>query len=313
MAAFSYTADHALLLLGRLDGRLVSSPVADIWLARARLRGAARLATMAGVPVETRDLQDWISGRSLPPRHSEGLNDPLSVAALFHFALSAGEDGADPVARATLNIARQLLDDRAEAALWGQEDLVRFGPLWRQVRALLDAPYPLPSLPAVAQRLLEARYMLDTPQAEAPLLTTADGRQLRLTGVRQDKGWIIACHLPLALQRAGLTLRLLPLLTDLPRFLPDAPDDLVAALERGLIARSQEGLADLDRLETRMRRLPAMSGLTKRSRVPLLTRLELAYPGLSKVAIARLLGISHQGATKLVAQFKALMGMQGHG
>lgn len=307
MAAFSYTADHALLLLGRLDGRLASSPVADIWLARARLRGAAQLATMAGVPIETRDLQNWISGRTLPPRHSEGLNDPLSVAALFHFALSAGGDGADPIARATLNLSRQLLDDRAEAALWGQDDLVRFGPLWRDVGALLDAPYPAPALGAVADRLLAARAMLDMPRSEGPLLTTSDGRQLRLVGTHQDRGWIIACHLPLALHRAGFTLRLLPALTHLPRLLPDAREPLVEALQHALTKQSLEGLTDLDRLETRMRRLPAMLGVTRRSRAPLLARLELAYPGLSKVAIARLLGISHQGATKLVAQLKALI------
>jgi hypothetical protein len=35
-------------------------------------------------------------------------------------------------------------------------------------------------------------------------------------------------------------------------------------------------------------------------------RLELAYPGLSKVAISRLLGVSHQGATKLLDQVRAL-------
>ncbi|QGP81078.1 hypothetical protein [Sphingobium sp. CAP-1] len=310
MRAFSYDSEHALLLLGRLDGRLVSSPVADIWLARARLRGAARLATMAGVPIDTRDLQNWISGRTLPPRHSEGLNDPLSIAALFHFALSAADDGGDPVARATLNVSRQLLDDRAEAAIWAPDDLVRFGPLWREVRALLDAPYSSPSLIAVAERLIAARHMLDTPSTEAPVLTTADGRQLRLAGIRQDRGWIIACHLPLALQRAGLGLRLLPSLVDLPRLLPDGAGKLVILLQESLAQRAAEGLTDLDRLESQMRRLPAMLGVTRRSKAPLLARLELAYPGLSRVAVARLLDISHQGATKLVAQLQALNGAQ---
>ena len=33
---------------------------------------------------------DWIAGRSPPPRASEGLNDPISVAAIFLIALSGG-------------------------------------------------------------------------------------------------------------------------------------------------------------------------------------------------------------------------------
>ena len=84
-------ADDGLLLLGRLDGRLHSSACADIYLARARLSGAAALAGLAGVPISVRDLQAWIAGRSPPPRASEGLNDPYSVAAIFHLALSRDE------------------------------------------------------------------------------------------------------------------------------------------------------------------------------------------------------------------------------
>src|SRR3546814_5147456 len=81
MHDFSASPDHALLVLGRLDGRLCNSPAADIWLARARLKGASMLSGFAGVPVSVAELQNWICGRTPPPRHSEGLNDPLSVAA----------------------------------------------------------------------------------------------------------------------------------------------------------------------------------------------------------------------------------------
>ena len=144
MHDFQALPDHALLLLGRLDGRLCNSPESDIWLARARLKGASALSSLAGVPVSVADLQDWICGRTPPPRHSEGLNDPLSVAALFHFALSAS-DSQDSIARATLNMSRMLLDDRKEAGLWAPDDLVRFGPAWRMAQMLLEAPYPSPS------------------------------------------------------------------------------------------------------------------------------------------------------------------------
>ncbi|WP_037453757.1 hypothetical protein [Sphingobium chlorophenolicum] len=305
MRDFSSSADHALLLLGRLDGRLCNSPAADIWLARARLRGAAALAGCAGVPVSVADLQNWICGRTPPPRHSEGLNDPLSVAALFHFALSAA-DGHDAIARATLNVSRTLLDDRKEADLWAPEDLVRFGPAWRTARMLVEAPYPVASFQAVAQRLIDARASLEEPAAEGPLVTTADGRQWRVEPKRFDKGWILACHLPGALAAAGLSLRQLPMLVDLPRFLPEDAGLLAERIAAMVARQARMGLAELDRLEARLARLPAVAGVTRRSKAPLLMRLQLAYPGLGKTAVARLLGISHQGATKLLAQVQGL-------
>ncbi|WP_298400808.1 hypothetical protein [Sphingobium sp.] len=307
MLGFSYDADHALLLLGRLDGRLAASPAADIWLARARLQGAATLAQAAGVPIEVRDLQDWIAGRTAPPRHSEGLNDPLSIAALFHFALSAGEDSRDPLNRATLNLSRQILDDRQEAALWGHEDIVRFGPLWREAGQALEAPYPTPSLLAIAERIVATRAALQMPLTEVPLLTTADGRQWRPESSRVDLNWLIACHVPLSLQRAGLALRFLPSFTDMPRLLPGEPALLERMLRENICRRALSGLKDLDRIEARMARAPMDLNVTRRSKAPLLLRLELAYPGLSRTAVARLLGISHQGATKLLAQISGLL------
>ncbi|WP_176593824.1 hypothetical protein [Sphingobium sp. EM0848] len=308
MRDFSPSPDHALLLLGRLDGRLINSPATDIWLARARLKGAAALASFAGVPVSFRDLQDWICGRTPPPRHSEGLNDPFSIAALFHFALSATEGHRDPIARATLNVSRTLLDDRREADLWAPEDLVRFGPVWRTAQMLLEAPYPAASLPAIARRLIDIRGSLEAPTTEGQLITTVDGRQLRIEPRRFDMGWLLACHLPAALAAAGLAMRALPSLVDLPRFLPDDGNALADHIAAMIARQAGQGLAELDRLEAKLARLPSELRVTRRSRAPLLIRLELAYPGLSKTAVARLLGISHQGATKLVAQVEHVTG-----
>ncbi|BAI98365.1 hypothetical protein Sj15T_34500 [Sphingobium sp. TA15] len=307
MHDFSASPDHALLVLGRLDGRLCNSPAADIWLARERLKGASMLSGFAGVPVSVTELQNWICGRTPPPRHSEGLNDPLSVAALFHFALSASDD-RDPIARATLNISRTLLDDRKEAGLWAPEDLVRFGPSWRMAQMLLEAPYPAGTLLGIAQRLIDARGSLDAPVTEGHLVTTADGRQWRIDPRRFDMGWVLACHLPGALLAAGLSLRRLPSLVGLPRFLPDDAGSLAKAIAAMIARQAGQGLIELDRLEAKLARLPKELRVTRRSKAPLLMRLELAYPGLGKMAVARLLGISHQGATKLVAQVERLTG-----
>lgn len=310
MLDFLQSLNEAMLLLGRLDGRLANSPATDIWMARARLKGAALLAGVAGVPVSVRELQDWICGRTPPPRHSEGLNDPLSVAALMHFALAASESRHDPIARATLNLSRTLLDDRKEAQSWAHDDLVRFGPAWRAVQAQATAPYPARSLLAVAERLIAAREGLEAPSSAGQLLTTADGRQLRIDPRRADLGWVVAAHLPAALEASGLALRPLPCLVDLPRFPGSDVTALAAHLAAMIERQARVGLKELERLEAQVARMPQDFGVTRRSKAPLLLRLELAYPGLSKTAVARLLGISHQGATKLVAQVEALAARQ---
>jgi hypothetical protein len=119
-------------------------------------------------------------------------------------------------------------------------------------------------------------------------------------------GWVLACHLPLAFQASGLALRRLPSFVELPRFLPDDGDALAQQLAAMITQQAGRALMELDRLESRLARLPAELGVTRRSKAPLLIRLELAYPGLRKPAIARLLGISHQGATKLAEQVRDL-------
>jgi hypothetical protein len=298
-------APDALLLLGRLDGRLQHSPAADLWLARARLHGAVTLAHLAGVPISLGDLQDWICGRSPPPRHSEGLNDPLSVAALFHLALDATDAvpvRQDPVSIATRNVLRTLLDDRSQAETWGGADLVRWGPAWRTLTAETALPYPAATLTAVADRMFVLWSAGDTAAAlpgTAPLVTTADGRQLQLPPAAPDSAWAVAAQLPAALHAAGLTLRPLPSFTTLPRFRPATADALAATLVGGIARTAARGLAELDRLERAVTQLPAQLGVTRRSKAPLLARLDLIYPGLTLPAVARLLGISPQGAVKV--------------
>jgi hypothetical protein len=118
----------------------------------------------------------------------------------------------------------------------------------------------------------------------------------------------VAAHLPAAFETAGLTLRRLPSFVDMPRF-PGADVGVLTMQLTAMIGRqAKAGLADLDRIEARLRKLPQELQVTKRSKAPLLMRLGLAYPGLSKVAVARLLGISHQGATKLIAQLERAAG-----
>ncbi|MGE4303559.1 MAG: hypothetical protein AB7E24_05940 [Novosphingobium sp.] len=290
-----------MLLLGRLDGRLQNSPWADIWLARARLQGAAQLAGLAGVPVDVRHLQDWICGRTPPPRASEGLNDPVSVAAVFHLAIEASVSDKGPLARATLNVLRTVLDDRSEAEVWAGGDLAYFGPAWRQARIETQGPYSSPTLHAIADRIAAMLETVVVAEQSAVNVTAIDGRTLTLEPSVRDRAWLVASHVPAMLHHAGLTLGTLPSLILLPKFPPHEVGELIDVMMRSLLATCQSGLKDLDWIERQGSKALPVSA-TRRSRAPLLARLALAYPGLRPSAVARLLEVTPQGARKLVAK-----------
>lgn len=294
------TLQAALLLLGRLDGRLQNSPWADIWLARARLQGAATLANLAGAPISIADLQDWICSRTPPPRASEGLNDPVSVAAVFYLAIEANAEAQDPIARATLNVLRTVLDDRSEAEVWAGSDLTYFGPAWRHARIEAQAPYPSPSLRSVAERIAVMLKAIVVADQAAVNVTTIDGRTLTLDPRSRDRAWLVASHVPAMLRRAGLTLGTLPSLVLLPKFASHDVGALTEVITRSLLAACKAGLKDLDWLERHGPKALAAAA-TRRSRAPLLARLALAYPGLRPPAVARLLDVTPQGARKLLA------------
>ena len=132
-------------------------------------------------------------------------------------------------------------------------------------------------------------------------MLTADGRRLDIDPRSFDTIWILGTLLPRAYVAAGLTLRPLPCLAGLPRFLPEDPLALADALRTRTLDAARLGLAELDRLERALLRIPADLKVTKRSKAPLLARLQVAYPDLRVPAIARLLGISPQGAVKVQA------------
>lgn len=304
MADFEENADiraEAMLSLGRLDGRLTSSSCTDIFLARARLEGAAALAGLANVPVAVRDLQDWIAGRTPPPRASEGLSDPISVAAVFHFAMSRDDDTRDPVLRATLNALRSVLDDKSEAETWASGDLAHFGPMWRTVRKHADMPFERGGMRAVAERVFKIAELTHTDDSSGADIVTIDGRVLSLVGTGRGRNWLLAVAVPTMLYRAGMTTRVIPSLVLLPKFLPPSPSRLADLMIAAIGKAAAAGLGELDRIERQAADRLAQLTVTRRSKAPLLARLQLAYPGLQPKAVGQLLNISPQGARKLLA------------
>src|SRR3546814_8437966 len=110
---------------------------------------------------------------------------------------------------------------------------------------LLEAPYPAGTLLGIAQRLIDARGSLDALVTEGNLVTTADGRQWRIDPRRFDMGWVLACHLPGALLAAGLSIRRLPSLVGLPRFMEDDVGSLSKAIAAMLAGQAGKGVSEL--------------------------------------------------------------------
>jgi hypothetical protein len=69
------------------------------------------------------------------------------------------------------------------------------------------------------------------------------------------------------LYRAGITLRVTPLLILLPKFLPKDSEALVITLEEALSETVNTGLRNLDQVERSVRRLDT-AGFTRRSKAP---------------------------------------------
>lgn len=148
--------------------------------------------------------------------------------------------------------------------------------MWRLIGEQADEPFDGADLAEVAERVLQLSSMAETIAMSGTEVVAVDGRTINFPSATRDRGWLIASALPRMLYRAGIT------------------------LEQALSKTVNAGLRDLDQIERSVRRLDT-AGFTRRSKAPLLTRLQIAYPGLQPKAVSRLLGVTPQGARKLLA------------
>ena len=109
--------EDPLFALRRLDGRLTRSPAHTPLSIRARFEGAALAACIAGVQTNANAIKAWVVGAGAPPRTSEGLNDPPSVAAIIRFFFASLELGTGNRFLQVCRLLRSLFDAEAEAFL----------------------------------------------------------------------------------------------------------------------------------------------------------------------------------------------------
>lgn len=284
------------------DGRLSHSPAAHLWLINARLEGAATAACNAGVPVTASDLQAWLSGSRNPPRSSEGLNDPVSVAAVVYFFFVTLDQPRSANDKAVTRLLRSLLDLETEAHVWAREDLVHYGPLWRAMHRLSKARGLESNIKSVAKRLYEMARIAAKSNGRRQLAATCfDGRQLTFMP-ENPRAWLVSLMVPELLRQAGLTANLIPSLVPSLKYLDSDAGGYMTLLVECIGRRAETGLKSLASLERQIGGIDRRCNRTTRSRLRMAAELGLALPSLSRGKLAIAINATPAGAGYLMRQ-----------
>jgi hypothetical protein len=302
MDMLAMTFETTFLALGRLDGRLTHSPAGRPWLIKARLEGAAIAACNAGVPVTASDLEAWMSGARNPPRAAEGLNDPMSVAAVVYYYFTTLEQSHAANDAAVARLLRSILDHESEAHTWAGADLIHYGPLWRALSKLTDEPGLEPRISSVAGRMHEMARVAIKAEGRRQIAATAyDGRQLVIA---QDdrRAWLVSLMVPRLLRRARITNNLMPSLVPTMRFLDGGVADFEGMLQQCIAEKVSDGNKALTAMERKIAGFDYAYRRTARSRLRMAAELGLALPSLSRAKLAIAVNSTPAGAGYLLKQ-----------
>ena len=292
------------LALGRLDGRLTHSPARTAWSIRARFEGAAIAACNAGVPTDANAIEAWIAGSGMPPRVSEGLNDPLGVAAIVHYFFASLEPGTGSRDRQVRRLLRGLFDSEAEASTWSGADLVHYGPLWNALRKVAEEPGLEPSLTSIAGRLAQMARLVTRVADHTELVATLPDGQAVKFGRDHPRAWLVLTMVPVILQRSGLSANLLPSLIPRHKFLCSSVAEWRDLLTECLARQAPAAASALERLEREMAQLNERYRRTSRSRLTDAAELRVALPSLTRNKLAVAVNATPAGAGYLMRQLE---------
>ena len=277
--------------LGRLDGRLVNSQAKTTWQMQMRMRGIVNAAASAGIPISVDELESWISGRRCPPRSLEGINDPLSVAAVAYFADQAwSTQPAEPHTK-EMQSERAFFNYSEQAIEWASEDVRFYIHLYRQLRDEVRQIKLHGSISEVANtcgRLLrELQSMCDS--SVSPSVWEDTDRAVPLA-------WLVALHVPNLLVRYGLTSELHPNLVPSFRFTSYSKDEIEQKILDILRAETELSQSSLDAIEQRIVLIQKCRKLTGRSKAQHAARFMIAFPHLRMSLLAKAIDTTPQGA-----------------
>lgn len=290
--------------LGRLDERLKTSPARLSWHLKMRARGIAFAATNAGIPVRADDVEIWLAGASLPPRHGEGINDNLSIAAVAYFTLAVLDKASDSPNLQAKQRMQAMFNRHAAVLDWGRDDRVALDPLFEQLVLVFDTLSPGRSLRSVAQACEQLLGVVDDCRSGAKQQSNL---QVDYGMPPRDlpQAWLASLFVPLLLARAGLLSSSLPSFIPSIRFVDIKAKGIEEALRSRLGHEAQHGLRELVALERRLATCLQSMRPTRRSRAISAAELLVSFPALKRARLADCLGITPQGAGQLKRRVNA--------
>jgi hypothetical protein len=296
--------DTIFLDLGRLDERLKTSPARLSWHLKMRARGIAFAATNAGIPVTPEEVENWLAGAGLPPRHGEGINDSMSVAAVGYFTLTVLDRASDAPNIQARERMHAMFNRYAAVLDWGSADRIALEPLFEQLIPAFDMLSPIRSLRSVA---LACEQLLGFVGGYHN-----DAKQQRDTRIRfgvpprdLPQAWLASLFVPLLLARAGLLSSSLPSLIPSIRFVNIKAPEIEEALRSRLRREAKHGLRELISLERRLATCVESMRPTRRSKAISAAELLVSFPALKRARLANCLGITPQGAGQLKRRVNA--------
>ena len=293
-----------LLALGRLDGRLTHSPARTAWSIRARFEGSAIAACNAGVPTDANAIEAWIAGSGPPPRASEGLNDPLGVAAIVHYFFASLEPGSGSRDRQVRRLLQGLFDSEAEASSWSGADLVHYGPLWRALRKIAVEPGLEPCVGSIAERLVQMGRLVTRAADHSELIATLPNGRVITFERDHPRAWLVLAMVPALLLRSGLSANLLPSLVPRHKFLCSSVAEWRDRLAECLSQQAPLAARTLERMEREMALVHARYRRTARSRLADAAELRVALPSLTRNKLAIAVNATPAGAGYLMRQLE---------
>ena len=276
-----------------IGSQLKSSPARASWEFAMRMRGISQSCENAGVPVQPEDLGAWISRGGVPPRHAEGLNDDIGVAAIAFQLNELWKPGICCKRSVQPSRVDTFFGYRQMAFEYAGDDTRFYRDLAAKILEESHSTRRVETIADVAEccTKLLATYglMLDQSLADH---SAADG----IVSARvRPVVWLVAACIPRLLQSAGLTENLHPNLVPSIRD-RDCPAAEIETRIKDRIA--VEGIASrrsLDEFERGIRKLTSV-GATKRSRSQEAATVLCAMPQIRSNLLAQAIGSTPQGA-----------------
>jgi hypothetical protein len=266
-----------------------------------RFRAVAQAAENAGISVPAHDIEKWIAGATLPPRHLSGLNDPIHITVAASYLCDSLALGRCALHAQACKIWDPVFQARKEMMHWAEYSYDLYTPIWRSARDICNDLNLAASPKGLAKAhalLLEKIQLLQDNQIVSHQIGDQHASKMTPTA------WLAGLFTPYLIQKSGLTDVLIPNMVLPVRFLDHTTSELTADILAMMTKEALVGLDELNRLERQFENANSGKICTKRSRYRSATKFMLALPSVNRRRLSAALGTTPQGTGYLLRKMK---------